>query len=735
MVATFFLSAVTLVSGGAPKASIVVPDRPTANERFAAGELQYWVEEITGAKLPVAEASARPAGARVHIGRRLAEGAFDGDLKALEGTEGFAVREKDGHLWLFGAKPCGNCFAAYDLLERNTDVIWPSCAKGVDRVFTPCADLAARDVGYRRIPAMATRSWSISNGYFYNDPRTERYVLRLKADSAVGTSARRKAFGFDGDDWYGHNICQFLPWDALHETHPEYFCMVDGVRMKGGYRATGTCYTSPGAVDEVAKNFMRDRIEGGQPCETAGLGIEDANQECCCPGCLEPIPLPDGTRLRKEDDRTLFCTALYYRWFNRVAAKVAARYPNFRLNTFAYMFTTDPPPFRLHPNAVVNYCAIGKDARRPFDDPANATAMRQLEGWSRLCPAFSVYEYWGCGAAYPRPVSYVVQKDLRIMLAKGVVRTGSEWVHRNGAEYVSALDFWVTNRLLWDPEADIEKLRDTFFSRAFREAAAEMRVFYDIVRDSWFRIPGRSAWSENPVDEMAFLLKDRPAAKRAFAALASAERKATHPASRLLVSKIREVMEGHRAKAAKAADAARAVEIPLSADPLSLASPEGTGWATARTLGASEFGGAPLEATLANDGEALWFRLRSEGAPETGRNIWLSDHWEVFLATAAPPCPYFHFAVDADGGSVSARAFGVRSDVTMSVISVQKNADGWRAVVKVPLEGLGVKDGALKLMLVHRDGRTQENVGWRGGEWHEPATFVKVRVGKKGVGE
>lgn len=735
MVATFLLSVVTLVSGGAPKATIVVPDRPTTNERFAAGELQYWVKEITGARLPIAEASARPAGVRVHIGRRLAAGAFADDLKALSGTEGFAVREKGGSLWLFGAKPCGNAFAVYDLLERNTDIIWPSCAKGVDRIFTSCAGLAATDVGYRRRPALPTRSWSISNGYFYNDPRTEQYVLRLKADAAVGTSARRKAYGFDGSDWYGHNIYQYLPWAALHEAHPEYFCMVDGVRREAGYEATGTCYTSPGAVDVVAKNFMRDRIEGGQPCETAGLGIEDANQECCCPACREPIPLPDGTRLRKEDDRERFCTALYYRWFNRVAAKVAARYPDFRLNTFAYMFTTEPPPFRLHPNAVVNYCAIDKDARRPFDDPANAKAMRQLEGWARLCPAFSVYEYWGCGAAYPRPVSYVIQKDLRILLAKGVVRTGAEWIHKDGAEYVSALDFWVANRLMWDPESDIERLRDLFFARAFRDAAVEMRVFYDIVRDIWFRIPGRSTWSERPVDEMAFLLKDRSAAKRAFAALAAAERKASHPASRLLVSKIREVMEAHRAKAEKALDARRDVVIPFADDPRSLASPEGTGWASALTLSASEFGEAPLEAAVANDGAALWFRLRSDGAPERGRNIWLSDHWEIFLATADASCPYFHFAVDADGGSVSARAFGVRSDVKMSVVSVQKNADGWRAVVKVPLEGLGVKDGALKLMLVHRDGRTQENVGWRGGEWHEPATFVKVRVGKKGVGE
>ena len=727
------LASVMLVSGGAPKATIVVPDRPTLNERFAAGELRYWVREITGATLPVAEASASPAGARVCIGPRLAADAFAGDLKVLDGTEGFAVRERNGDLYLFGAKPCGNCFAVYDLLERNTDVIWPSLAKGVDRVFTPTNALVAADVGYRSVPALAQRAWSIANGYYYNDPRTEQFALRLKSGAINGSSARRRAYGFTEDDWGGHNICRFLPWNELHESHPDYFCMVDGVRREAGYEATGTCYTSPGAADELVRRFVRDRVEGGPECQTAGIGIEDANQECCCPTCLEPIRLADGTLLRKADDPALFRSALYYRWFNRVAEKIAARHPDFALNTLAYMFTTEPPPFDLHPKAVVNFCAIGKDMRRPFDDPANATVLRQLKGWARRSHgAFSVYEYWGCGAEYPRPVSYVVQKDLPILLSNGVFRTGTEWGHSHGAEYVSALDFWVVNRLMWDPAADIEKLRDTFFSRTFREAAAEMRVFYDVVRDSWFKIPRRSSWSERPADEMAFLLRDKAAAKKAFDALAAAERKAKHPASRLFVRKIRETMDAHRAAAEKTMAARRDVEIPFASDPFSLPSPDGTAWASARTLDASEFGDAPLEAAMATDGESLWFRLRSDAAPAArGRNIWLSDHWEIFLETATKP--YFHFAVDADGGAVSDRAFGRPSAVRMSVVSVQKSSDGWRAVVKIPLKGLDVKDGALRLMLVHRDGKTQRNVGWRAGEWHEPATFVKATLAAQAV--
>ena len=732
MFTTLILS-VALVSGGTPKAAIIVPEKPTLNESFAAGELQYWVREITGATLPIRRSDGRSRARAncVFIGRRLAGGAFDADLKALKGTEGFAIRERGGSLYLFGAKPCGNCFAVYELLERTTDIIWPSVAKGVDRIFTPTKDLAADGVDCRMAPALAVRSWSINNGDYYNDPRTEHYALRQKSDAAIGDSARRRAFGFDTSDWNGHNISRFLPWDRLGKTHPEYFCMVDGVRVPGGYSATGTCYTSPGAVKELAKNFVRDRIEGGLPAATVGIGIEDANQECCCPKCCKPIPLPDGRFIRKEDDKELFCSALYYRWFNNVAREVAKTHPEVTLNTFAYMFTTRPPPFPVERNVVVNFCSIARDLRHPLDAPCNRKTLAQIDGWSKLCGRLSIYEYWGCGARYPRPVEYIVQKDLQVAIPRGVFRSGTEWSHKNGAEYVSAMSFWVANRLMWDPDQDIEKLRDAFFRKAFRGAAKEMRTFYDIVRDSWFKLPYRSTWSEDPVVEMTALLKEKPAAEKAFGALAAAEAKATHPASRLLVAKIRETMEGYRAKAQKAMNMERDVEIPFSADPPSLASPEGTGWANALALMADAFENAPVEAAMANDGAALWFRLKSSGRPEKGRNIWLSDHWELFLATAAPGCPYFHFAVDADGAAVSERAFGAKSDVKMSVVSVEKGAEGWRTIVRIPLEGLGVKDGALKLMLVHRDGRTQTNAGWRGGEWHEPSTFVKTVVGKK----
>ncbi len=57
------LASVTLVEGGKPAASIVIPRGATGVERYAAEELRDHIEMATGARLAIVESA--PAGARV----------------------------------------------------------------------------------------------------------------------------------------------------------------------------------------------------------------------------------------------------------------------------------------------------------------------------------------------------------------------------------------------------------------------------------------------------------------------------------------------------------------------------------------------------------------------------------------------------------------------------------------------------------------------------------------------
>lgn len=135
---------VTLVRDGRPAATLVVAaeDQSAA---FAAGQLRYWTKEITGAELTVVSVSDDRAieqsndrtPSRVFIGRALAEKTFAEDAAWLGESQGFAIREKDGDLYVFGGMGVGALFGCYDLIEKATDIIWPCMEDGIDRVFTP----------------------------------------------------------------------------------------------------------------------------------------------------------------------------------------------------------------------------------------------------------------------------------------------------------------------------------------------------------------------------------------------------------------------------------------------------------------------------------------------------------------------------------------------------------------------------------------------------------------------
>lgn len=103
-----------VVGDGAAKAEIVVPDRAHAAERFAGEELQNWIGHLTGAFVPVvAERNAAADGAKLFVGAAFARKRFAKDIKAIGKTDGFAVRNAEGNLYLFGSGPKGTLHAAY----------------------------------------------------------------------------------------------------------------------------------------------------------------------------------------------------------------------------------------------------------------------------------------------------------------------------------------------------------------------------------------------------------------------------------------------------------------------------------------------------------------------------------------------------------------------------------------------------------------------------------------------
>ena len=136
------VAAVAVALNGAPKAEVVYPAGSHPVVKFAADDLAYWVKEISGAELPVSEKSpsevcGRGGGpCRIFVGTEFARGVFDGDIGEIGDTDGFAIRERGGDIYLFGGRPRSAVYATSRLLEENTDIIWARPAAEFGTVFT-----------------------------------------------------------------------------------------------------------------------------------------------------------------------------------------------------------------------------------------------------------------------------------------------------------------------------------------------------------------------------------------------------------------------------------------------------------------------------------------------------------------------------------------------------------------------------------------------------------------------
>jgi hypothetical protein len=111
--------AASLVEGGKPVGEFVLPDPAAGAEVFAANDVCNWIEEITGAQVPILAKPSKETNEKIFVGTAYAAD-FEEDLAKLKGNDGFAVRRQGNRVYVFGSRPRGTLYGLYALLERNT---------------------------------------------------------------------------------------------------------------------------------------------------------------------------------------------------------------------------------------------------------------------------------------------------------------------------------------------------------------------------------------------------------------------------------------------------------------------------------------------------------------------------------------------------------------------------------------------------------------------------------------
>ena len=764
-----------VVEDGKPAAEIVLANEAKEDVvmRQAALELQRHIKMLTGVEIKINDGwgvmRKKPDGLnRICLGKRLVPSyrdsgwfANDGWNERLAATsggcgkDGFAIRldpDRPDHLHVFAVYSKGVMNGVFALLENNTDIIWARPNEEIGTVFTPLAGELAFTWGddIVSVPDTEARGW---NSYFGLEWMARNGCNLFNGGGGGDISFTNEKKGRYGVKYVrhlgGHNILHFLK----DETDPLLFAHNDAGERTGG----NPCFTSPQMLETFASNVLNCARMAPDGTRRLYINMQDTWKQCQCSNCLAPIRLDDGTVI--ENTAENFRSTQYWMFMNKVAERLAAEMPGMGIVSLAYFFTAPPPACRLHPNLVPEFAPyVRPNDKTPIFAPENASWMKRLVGWSKVCPTVETYDYYGLGLDFPRPLAEVRAFDFAMMHPYVFGMTSEENSFRDEPGHaaeaiwdVSAMEHWVLTKLYWNPRQDVEALRKRYIRRAFREAAPAVEKVYGAIREEWFKSPRASTLGDNPVDLAKSLLVDTGRAASVSNLLDEAVAAAVHPKAKILAERLRSRLMGFIGEAASLKNPMAQLPLvrPDTAPGFDDAVWERGALLEPFTLVSKTDRARPpkyaTEARAFHDAERLHIRLRcadpslaalkrhempagkTELIPE-------DDHVEIFVTDATEEGVYYLFSVSPD--NLAADYKGYDGDWKGEwKHRARHRDDGYDILVSIPLATIhadAATRDAFKLLVLrqtHPHGETtRENSSWGGGWWHLVSTFGDIKL-------
>jgi hypothetical protein len=463
-------AAITLAEQGKSPYQIVLSTNAIPSERYAAEELQRYLERITGAKLPISDTETIGSheillGHSAHL-QKLSPRLY---FSAI-GSDGFALRTDGNHLIIEGGQPRGTLYGVYTLLEERLGVRW----------FTPELEVVPRtnrlvlsSLDERREPALQYREvyWTemMRNPDFAARHRLngEHYQL---TDKHGGPAAVYFPFV--------HSFDALIPPD-LYTNHPEYFPLINGRRARGYVQR---CLSNPDLVS-LAIVRVRQWLKEHPEATIISVSQNDTGNWCECEKC------------KALDDAEGSPAASLIQFVNAIAADIEHDYPKVRIDTLAYQYTRKPPAtLRPRRNVIIRLCSIECCFAHPLAtcaSPENRRFREDIAAWQPVAPTLYVWDYTPNFAHYQQPFPNfdALQPNVKFFVGHGVKGLFEEGNYSSGGGgEMGPLRAYLLAELLWNPELDVRKLTDEFLAAYYGAAAPKLHAYLELmeeqVRDS-----------------------------------------------------------------------------------------------------------------------------------------------------------------------------------------------------------------------------------------------------------
>lgn len=508
--AAFTTFAADLVKNGKSVSVIVLARRATISARFAADELNFHIEKITGTKLPIVR-TAQPGKTNIFIGANT----NTPQNKSFARQE-YLVKVKGNHIYLCGRDAenydyydydspelfphiwdaIGSCYAVYDFLEM-LGVRW-YLPTDLGLHAPKRNNLSVKDMEFRRVPTME-----------YREPHWIQFNQDIIADNCH-TGPVPKVMNHRDQLLFQHRSRVGGRKFEINHSFYSYYTRFPGKKdwFAKGYATTKPpqmCLTNKEFLQQVVKDaraYFDGKIHpraAASSLATEGLDCfpifpMDNCSWCKCAKCKK-ILLPKAVRGygKFSNDRA---SNYVFQFVNKVAKEIKKTHPDKLIGAGAYSDYAFPPDFKVESNVRIMACL---HARHVFSPATILNDKAIMDAWTKHQPQVSksLWLYY-CfpyengkfqnARVFPGFFANKIPQQFKEYVkanVRGTFMQVSYGKHTRVQILFDQLEGYLYWKLCWNKELDGHQIINEFFRNYYGPAEKPMKDFYMLVQERY----------------------------------------------------------------------------------------------------------------------------------------------------------------------------------------------------------------------------------------------------------
>jgi hypothetical protein len=356
------------------------------------------------------------------------------------GSDGFGVITNQKSIFVYGYTDKALENGVYDVLQRKFGFEYYQASANLIPSALPKQFTYDK---YESVPAFAYRE------IFYGETRRSGFADWHKLTSGASS------FTFENHPGWGlwvHTLHRLLPPQDYFETHPEYYALRNGVRLKDQI-----CLSHPDVLDIVCVN-LGNEIAKNPKAKYWSVSQMDNYNYCECDACKHTDSVEQshaGTMLRFVNE-------------------VAKRFPKQIISTLAYQYTRSAPVL-TKPEANVNImlCTIEENRARSLRGTGFET---DLKNWANLTHNILIWDYVinFSHMVMPFPNWPTLQENLQMFQDYGVQLLFEQGYNAPSSE-MQPLRAYLLSKWSWDPQLNADTLIENFTNYFYGPAGPMVR--------------------------------------------------------------------------------------------------------------------------------------------------------------------------------------------------------------------------------------------------------------------